>query len=181
MAKIYKFYNPSKTVDVEVITDGIGDQETFAIRDIVGINSLSTRKGLVFNEIGVHITEYSLLQKAVATNLTCAVYDDGDFIENLNEYENEEAEILTFSLAAQTGAATIDSEAGTIDIEVANGTTITALVATFTLSTGASAKVATVAQVSAVTANNFTSPVTYAVTSEHGEVKNWVVSVSVAA
>lgn len=181
MAKTYKYYNPSKTVDVEVLTDGIDNQETFTIADVRGSNSLSTRKGLVFNEIGVHVTEYSLLQKAVSTNLTCAVYDDGDFIENLNEYENEEAEILTFSLADQTGAATIDSGAGTIDIEVANGTTVTALVATFTLSADATAKVSTVAQVSAVTANNFTSPVTYIVTSEHGEVKNWVVTCTVAA
>jgi predicted extracellular nuclease/sulfur carrier protein ThiS len=93
------------------------------------------------------------------------------------EAGSTEAEILTFSFAEQTGPATLGD--GTIAIEVANGTLLTSLVATFTLSEGASAKVGEVVQESGVTANDFSSDVTYIVTAEDGETtKNWVVTVT---
>ena len=34
MAKIFNYYNPSKTVDVKVVTDAIDSQLTFAIQDV---------------------------------------------------------------------------------------------------------------------------------------------------
>ena len=87
-------------------------------------------------------------------------------------------DFLTFSLVAETDDATIDTDAHTIDIEVAHGTTVTALVATFTLSPNATAVVGSTAQVSGTTANNFTSPVTYTITSEAGLEQEWVVTVA---
>lgn len=90
------------------------------------------------------------------------------------------AEITAFSFAEQTGPATINSAAGTIDIQVAGGTALDNLVATFTLSADATAAVGGVPQVSATTANDFSSDVTYTVTAEDGvTTKDWVVSVSV--
>ena len=91
-----------------------------------------------------------------------------------------DANILTYSLAEETGDAVIGD--GTIDIEVAHGTTVTALVATFTTSPDiTSIKVGETAQVSGTTANDFTEPVTYAVIAEDGETtKDWVVTVTVA-
>ncbi|GGD88803.1 S-layer homology domain-containing protein [Paenibacillus nasutitermitis] len=89
--------------------------------------------------------------------------------------------ITSFSLAEQTGAATIDPAAHTVAIEVANGTTVSSLVATFALSAGATAKVGTVGQVSGVTANDFTSPVIYEITAADGSTQNWTVTVTVAA
>jgi hypothetical protein len=84
--------------------------------------------------------------------------------------------ILTFVLAEQTGAAVINNTAGTIAIEVENGTTVTALEPTITLSANA-----TVSPVSGA-ATNFTSPVTYTVTAEDGVTeKEYVVTVTVAA
>lgn len=88
--------------------------------------------------------------------------------------------ILTFSLAAQTGAATIDPAAHTVAITVANGTTVTALVATFTTTPGSTVLIGATPQVSGTTANNFTSPKTYIITSESGTPQNWVVTVTVA-
>lgn len=76
---------------------------------------------------------------------------------------------------------TIDYAAGTIALTVPAATVVTSLVATFTLNTGASAKVSTTAQVSGTTANDFTNPVTYVVTSAYGNVKNFVVTVSIAS
>ena len=92
-----------------------------------------------------------------------------------------EAEILTYSFAEQTGPATINSTAGTIDIEVEYGTDVTALVANFTTSADiTSIQIDGVDQVSGVTANNFTEPVTYVVTAQDGTTtKNWVVTVTV--
>ena len=91
------------------------------------------------------------------------------------------AEILTYSFAAQTGPATINSGAGTIGIEVAYGTDVRSLAATFTTSADiTSIKVGGVDQVSGVTANDFSSPVTYVVTAQDETTKDWVVTVTVA-
>jgi hypothetical protein len=56
---------------------------------------------------------------------------------------------------------------------------VTDLVATFT-HTGSSIAIASVAQVSATTANNFTSPVSYVVTAADGSTKTWSVTITVA-
>ncbi len=82
----------------------------------------------------------------------------------------------------QTGDSDINPTLHTVDIEVEAGTDITNLVATFTLSDGATAKVGPVTQVSGTTENDFTSIVTYAVTAEDGTTtQNWTVTVSIAA
>lgn len=61
-------------------------------------------------------------------------------------------------------AGTINETVKTIAVTVPNGTNVTALVAKFT-STGSSVKVGTTVQTSGLTANNFTTPVIYTVTS----------------
>jgi hypothetical protein len=67
--------------------------------------------------------------------------------------------------------------AGTmITVEVPMGTTVTALVATFTL-TGASVTVSGTPQVSNVTAHDFTNPVVYAVTALDGRLQDDTVTV----
>jgi len=92
-----------------------------------------------------------------------------------------ETDILTYSFPEQTGPATINPTAHTVNIEVGNGTVMTGLVATFTLSTGADAAIAAVPQVSGTTANNFTAPVTYTITAEDGTTtQDWVVTVTEA-
>jgi hypothetical protein len=96
---------------------------------------------------------------------------------------NNEAEIISYSfgIPPQTGNASINATNKTIAIEVEYGTVLTNLVSTFTLSDGATAKVGEVLQTSGATANNFTNPVTYAVTAEDGTtVQNWIVTVTVA-
>lgn len=87
--------------------------------------------------------------------------------------------ITAFSLAEQTGVAVIDTTAKTVAIEVEYGTDVTGLIATFSLSTGATAAVGATPQVSGVTANNFTSPVTYVVTDLNTNTANWTVTVTV--
>ena len=93
----------------------------------------------------------------------------------------ESTDITAFSFAEQTGAATIDATNHTVDIDVAFGTNITSLISTFSLISGASAEVSSVAQVSGVTANDFTSPVIYTITAVDGiTTQDWVVTVSIS-
>ena len=84
-----------------------------------------------------------------------------------------------------SGAAvsgTINQTLGTIAVAAVSGTNVTALAATFTLSTGATAKVGTTAQISGTTTNNFTSPVEYTITAEDGKTtKTYTVTVTVAS
>jgi hypothetical protein len=83
-------------------------------------------------------------------------------------------DILTFVLEEQTGEATINDTAHTVAIEVENGTVVTALEPTITVSEGA-----TIAPLSGA-AQDFTSPVTYTVTAENEDTQEWVVTVTVA-
>ncbi|NOU16496.1 MAG: T9SS type A sorting domain-containing protein [Bacteroidales bacterium] len=95
--------------------------------------------------------------------------------------KNTETSITSFSLPAQI-SSTIDPINKTIAVVMPQGSNITSLVSTFTLSTGATAKVATMVQTSGVTANNFTNAVVYVITAEDGvTIQNWTVNVSVAS
>jgi len=74
----------------------------------------------------------------------------------------------------------INEAAHTIALTVPSGTSLTALVATFT-TTGASVTIAGAPQTSGLTANNFTNPVTYTVTATDASIQAYVVTVTVAA
>lgn len=94
--------------------------------------------------------------------------------------------ITAYSLpVGNSGAAvngTINQTLGTISVAAVSGTAVTALVATFTLSTGATAKVNSTAQTSGTTSNNFTNPVEYTITAEDGvTTKTYTVTVTVAS
>lgn len=91
---------------------------------------------------------------------------------------SSEKAIITFSFASPAAAGVIMEGAKTIAVTVPSGTAVTALVATFSASSGASVKVGAIAQVSGVTANNFTNPVTYTVTAADGSTVNYSVTVS---
>jgi len=88
---------------------------------------------------------------------------------------NTEAEILDFVLSEQTGPAMINSGAAAVSIEVANGTVLTALTPTITISAGATINPA------GGVSRDFTNPVTYTVTSESGAQKVWTVTVTETA
>jgi len=81
-----------------------------------------------------------------------------------------------------TVPASIGHIAGTlIDIEVPYGTSLTNLVASFTISEKAKAYIGLVEQVSGVTANNFTNPITYTVEAEDGTTLDYIMTVTVAS
>jgi hypothetical protein len=86
--------------------------------------------------------------------------------------------ISAFSLAGVAG--TINESARTIAVTMPGGTTISALVATFT-TTGTGVKVGTQTQISGATSNNFTAPVVYTVTAADGTTAAYTVNVTVVA
>lgn len=88
--------------------------------------------------------------------------------------------ITAFSFTSPAAIGIIDVNAKTIAVSVPHGTSVTALIATFTM-TGASVKVGATAQVSGTTANDFTSPVTYTVTAADSTTATYIVTVTVAA
>lgn len=114
--------------------------------------------------------------------LTCISHDEStslDYVTTVNILENTEHQLLTFAIGAASG--TIDEEAKTVAVTVANGTDVAALVSTFTVSAEAVTTVGAVTQVSGETTNNFTSPVTYRVTSQdESAYSDYVVTVTIA-
>lgn len=91
--------------------------------------------------------------------------------------QNAAKGISTFSLNGSSGS--INETAKTISVTVPNGTSVTALVATFT-TTGSSVTVGTVVQTSGTTPNNFTAPPVYTVTAIDGTTVTYTVLVTVA-
>lgn len=96
---------------------------------------------------------------------------------NILTYKFLDSANAAFSGGDRTGV--IDHVAGTITISVPALTTVTALVATFTLNEGASAKVGSTAQVSGTTANDLTNPISIVVTSKYGNTKTYTVTCTV--
>ena len=91
-----------------------------------------------------------------------------------------EPALTAFSFRGLTPLVTgvIDEAAHTIALTVPAGTDRSALVATFT-TTGASVAIAGTPQVSGLTANDFTNPVTYTVTAADGTTQAYVVTATV--
>jgi len=92
-------------------------------------------------------------------------------------------EILSYKFEGLTPAVTgfVDKVAHTVSLTVPYATDLTALVSTFTLTEGATAKVGATDQVSGQTANNFSTALTYSLTSEDGlTTKDWSIIVSKA-
>lgn len=87
-------------------------------------------------------------------------------------------DIVAYEVPGQIADATLDAAAGTIAITVEHGTDLTDIIASFTLSPGASAKVGSVPQVSGTTSNSYGSPITYTVTAEDGSSKTWIVTIT---
>jgi hypothetical protein len=91
-----------------------------------------------------------------------------------------EADILAYSIPNEVEEAKIDPESQTVEVIMPFGTDVTNLVSSFTISYGATATVGNFRQISGVTSNDFTNPVTYTITGFDGSlVKDWIVTVTV--
>ena len=85
--------------------------------------------------------------------------------------------IIDFTFPSLNASGIINETAKTIMVTVPSGTNVTSQVASFA-TTGVSVAVGGITQVSGTTANNFTAPLTYAVTAADGSVANYTVTVA---
>ena len=181
-ALITAFDVPGQNGD-EVIAD---ETDSIALNVDYGTDVSALTPVVAISE-GAVVSPASAVEQDFTNPVTYTVTSEDETVEK--EFEvtitvlpNTATDILTFSLAEQIGTVVIDDELHTIAIEVANGTVVTGLVATFTLSPQATAAVGVTPQVSAATANDFTNPVVYAVTAgDETTTQNWTVTVTEAA
>jgi len=115
-----------------------------------------------------------------ASNITN--YSDTNLVVDFINQASDSTDILAYSFVEQTGPATINNINHTVDIEVANGTSLSNLIATFTLSGGATTTVFSATQTSGVSNLDFTFPVTYNVLAEDSIAnQDWIITVTIAA
>jgi photosystem II stability/assembly factor-like uncharacterized protein len=88
-------------------------------------------------------------------------------------------DITAFSISNPNMSCTINGTSITATVPYA--TNVTNLVATFLVSDSAKVSVNTITQVSGTTTNDFSNAVVYTVTAEDGSVKNYIVTISIAA
>ena len=108
--------------------------------------------------------------------------DEGGTLSNETKITSYKFEAAKNTALSSDVIGTIDSGSYSVSLTVPYGTDVTDLVATFTLSTGATAKIEGTDQVSGTTANNFNSSITYTITSlDETGTQNWTVTVTLAA
>lgn len=96
--------------------------------------------------------------------------------------QSTEENILAFGIPGQVTFPVISQGGHTVAVDVPNGTDVTALIANFVLSPGATVQAIAIDQVSGVTPNDFTSAVIYTVTAEDGTTTQaWTVTVTILA
>jgi hypothetical protein len=118
---------------------------------------------------------------SVAYTVTAADATTQIYTVTVTVAPNPAKAITAFSFQGLTSRVTgvITESAHTIALTVPYGTSVSALVATFSTA-GASVKVGGTIQVSGTTPNNFTNPVVYTVTASDGSTQVYTVTVAVA-
>jgi hypothetical protein len=168
--------NTNNTIDIIVKQEMTGLTNLiaeFTLSDgaIAKIGEVVQESGVTANNFENPITYTVVAEDETTTNWTVTVI----MLSNA-------ADILSFTFGEDIdfSPATINSTNNTIDIIVKQEITdLTSLVAEFTLSEGAVAKIGEVIQESGITVNNFETPVTYIVTAEDGTIANWIATISV--
>ncbi|MDA3818859.1 MAG: T9SS type A sorting domain-containing protein [Candidatus Delongbacteria bacterium] len=165
--------NHTVDIDVPFGTDVTALVATFELSDdaTAEVGGVVQESGVTANDFTTPVTYTVIAQDGTTTQ---------DWIVTVTpEAANTGTDILTYGFPEQTAPAAIDDVEHTISVNVSTGTDVTALVATFTLSVGATAEIGGVVQESGVTTNDFSSTVTYTITAEDGSTtQDWVVTVT---
>lgn len=181
--------SPSKAISsfslASPAVSGFIDEAGHAIRVDVPSGTDVTRLVAVFESTGVEVSVAGVPQVSgvTANDFTHPVSyrvmaEDGstqDYLVTVVIQQEATQAFTYFGFVSPAVSGYIDQLAHTIEVEVPSGTDVRSLVAVFE-SSGAVA-VAGVPQVSGVTANNFTQPVTYTVTGGDGRTQDYVVTV----
>jgi trimeric autotransporter adhesin len=89
-------------------------------------------------------------------------------------------DFLSFTLPDQYEDPDIDYSMHAIDGKVVYGTDLSDMIPTFALDEGATVSANGVSQISGITSNNYTNPLTYLVKAENGTEQEWTITVSIA-
>ena len=168
-----------KNVDGKwIIIDIFGDQNSSSVFDVAGITGAASNHTIVRKSyIKSGNADWF---KSAGTNEFDSEWKvlNVDYLGNLGMYTQPEdtlAEIISFTLAGQTGPAILDSAAATIDIEVVLGTKLDSLFPVIVVSPGAM-----VMPASGDSVDFSKGPVQFTVTAEdHVHTKVWTVTVAV--
>ena len=135
----------------------------------------SVKVATVVQTSGVTLHSFSspVVYTVVAVDTTSV-----DYTVTVTVATNFAKSITAYSLAGVVGV--IDETAKTITVTMPFGTNVTALVATFTSTGTGPVTILGVTQVSAVTANNFTTPQTYKVVAANNTTASYIVTAGVA-
>jgi len=196
--KYYKFENFDKTWYAEYRVDGMQNSVAQKITSIrskynTTANFVDLLPELVVmglpNQVSADFSEVAWKAFADEKNMTLIkIYEDGVGVV-LHQGQNTEMHIKTFKFLDSLNAALSADVIGVVDVNtlsvaltVPAATVVTGLIASFTLSSGATAEVGVTAQVSGTTPNNFTAAVTYGITAEYPLLMTeWTVTVTIAA
>ncbi|WP_189362655.1 malectin domain-containing carbohydrate-binding protein, partial [Algibacter mikhailovii] len=165
-------------------TDGSPSDSPIHYIDVEGVNAIplfTVNVNLPAGDPGRFQTN-TVIVEVTDGKLTIDADNEGAFRTKINyatiaqasDPRSTDTDIVAFAFTEQTGAATIDSESGTITIEVANGSGLAALTpSTFTVSPGATVSpLGTLEQ-------DYTNPVEYTVTAENTtDNQTWTVTVT---
>lgn len=114
---------------------------------------------------------------AVTAGFTLTSCGDGSYSNSRLIESGNTATVASFSINGATGV--IDNSSHTINIAVPFGTSVSALIATFS-APGYTISVAGTPQISGVTANDFHTPVIYSITGSDGVTTTFTATVTVA-
>tara|TARA_R110001606_G_scaffold107625_2_gene232391 strand:- start:41299 stop:50172 length:8874 start_codon:yes stop_codon:yes gene_type:complete len=153
----------------------------------VGLTSVDTKLkvySVCNGSVQYQSDDFSGLQSEVKVPLTAneTIYIYWENLQLFFDWRIEEdanTEIVEFTFPGQVFGSEIDDASSSVAITLPDGTNVTNLIANFLSSAGASVKVGTTAQTTGVTANDFTSPVTYRVLAADGSTtRDWTVTVT---
>ncbi|MDY0279723.1 MAG: DUF5018 domain-containing protein, partial [Salinivirgaceae bacterium] len=157
------------TVAIEVI---YGSDVTTLVPTFSLSGGATAKIGETAQISGVSVVDFTnpVIYTVVAQNATNT--QDWTVTVTISTSQSSEAEILTFAIPEQVGNTVINSTAGTVQLTVQQGTSLTALVPTIALSNGATINPAS------GTAQDFTNAVTYTVTAQDATTKIWTATVT---
>ncbi|OCT15347.1 hypothetical protein A8709_14755 [Paenibacillus pectinilyticus] len=138
--------------------------------DQVLINGVVQQSGVTENDLSLSPTVYAVDSESVSKPYQLI----------LHVGLNPAKELTTFSVTNPQINGVVNASNHTVAMTVPYGTNVTALVPSFTF-IGAKVKVDTLDQVSGVTEQNFTNPVTYSVYAEDATSLDYIVTVTIAA
>ena len=163
------------TIDIDVV---YGTDVTALIADFTLVGTASAEVGGTPQVSGTTANDFT---SPVTYTVTGDDLSTQDWLVTVGVAQNTATDILTYSLPGQTGSAAIYPVSEEVYVDFPFGTDVSNLIATFTLSDGATADIGGTPQESGVTPNDFTSPVNYTVTAENGtDVAYWTVYANIA-